>query len=273
MGNKAVDADLKIIKLFFLLSHLLPFLTTTILMILEKSFYISNQLYSNLIYFSLLSPTFAAICILYFYYSSKERIAYWHRLIDYKRISSMWYFVIFSLPIFIRIIAAIFALFFSSTYFQFYFSPEMTFSYALLLLFFGPIPEEMGWRGIVLPKLMRKYGFNQATIFLGFMWAIWHLPLFFVEGTYQYQLVPGSSLFWNFMFGIYFTTFIYSMIYIKTNQSILAAILFHFMDNFSGEAFMITDRALLISTFVRGIIAFYIFLKMKNAPFGSHIQR
>ena len=272
MENKVIDSDLKTIKLFFLISHLLPFLITAILMILEKSFFISNQLYSSLIYFSLLSPTFAALFILYFHYYREDRIDYWYRLIDFKRISSEWYFVIFGLPIFIRIIAAVSALLFSSTYFQFYFSPTMTFSYAVLLLFFGPIPEEMGWRGIALPKLMRKCGFNQATIFLGFMWAIWHLPLFFVEGTYQYQLVPGSSLFWNFMFDIFFTTFIYSMIYIKTNQSIMAVILFHFMDNFSGEAFIITERALLISTFVRGIIAFCIFLKMKKVSFGSHIQ-
>jgi uncharacterized protein len=88
--------------------------------------------------------------------------------------------------------------------------------------------------------------------------------LFFVEGTYQYQLGLGSSLFWSFMFGIFFTTFIYSMIYNKTNHSILAVILFHFMDNLSGESFIISENALFISTILRGIIAFYIFIYQKK---------
>ena len=61
------------------------------------------------------------------------------------------------------------------------------------------------------------------------------------------------------MFGIFFTTFIYSFIYNKTNHSILAVTLFHFMDNLSGETFIITVNALITSTLLRGIIAFYIF--------------
>jgi uncharacterized protein len=118
----------------------------------------------------------------------------------------------------------------------------------------------MGCRGVAFPKLQDRLGLNPATMILGFMWAIWHLPLFFVEGTYQYQLGLVSSLFWSFMFGIFFTSFIYSIIYNKTNHSILAVILFHFMDNLSGEALIITENALFISTSLRGIIASYIFL-------------
>jgi len=67
------------------------------------------------------------------------------------------------------------------------------------------------------------------------------------------------------MFSIFFTTFIYVFIYNKTNHSILAVILFHFMDNLSGEAFRITDNALIISTLLRGIIAFYVFIYYKTA--------
>ncbi len=264
MEIKDINREAKQIILFFLISHGLPFLVTIVLMFLEKNFYISNQFYSNLIYFSLLSPTLATFFVLYFFSSSKGRIGYWYSLVDPKRISNKWYFIIFCLPVLIRLTAAILEAVLPARQFQFAFSPEMTLSYAIVLLFFGPIPEEMGWRGVAFPKLQNQFGFNPATMILGFMWAIWHLPLFFVEGTYQYQLGLGSSLFWSFMFGIFFTTFIYSMIYNKTNHSILAVILFHFMDNLSGESFIISENALFISTILRGIIAFYIFIYQKK---------
>ena len=185
-------------------------------------------------------------------------------MIDLKRISNQWYLIIFSFPVLIRLTAVLLEAIWPAMQFQFAFSPEMTLSYAIVLLFFGPIPEEMGCRGIAFPRLQNRFGFNPATIILGFMWAIWHLPLFFVEGTYQYQLGFGSSLFWSFMFGIFFTTFIYSFIYNKTNHSILAVILFHFVDNLSGETFIITVNALIISTLLRGIITFLSFFTIKQ---------
>lgn len=173
--------------------------------------------------------------------------------------------IIFSLPALIRFTAALLEAALFAKQFQFTFSPEMTLFYVIVLLLFGPIPEEIVWRGVAFPRLQDRFGFNPATMILGFMWAIWHLFLFFVEGTYQYRLGLGSTLFWIFMFSIFFTTFIYVFIYNKTNHSILAVILFHFMDNLSGEAFRITDNALIISTLLRGIIAFYVFIYYKTA--------
>ena len=46
----------------------------------------------------------------------------------------------------------------------------------------GPIPEEPGWRGFVLPKLQARYGPYSASIILAFFWAGWHLPLFWIKG-------------------------------------------------------------------------------------------
>src|SRR5262245_26187822 len=39
--------------------------------------------------------------------------------------------------------------------------------------------EEIGWRGFALPRLSAALGLPVASIFLGVIWACWHLPLFF----------------------------------------------------------------------------------------------
>ena len=43
----------------------------------------------------------------------------------------------------------------------------------------GPVGEEFGWRGYVLPKLQNKYSPLIASLVIGTVWGIWHLPSFF----------------------------------------------------------------------------------------------
>lgn len=43
----------------------------------------------------------------------------------------------------------------------------------------GPVGEEFGWRGFALPKLQNKYGPLIASLVIGTIWGIWHLPSFF----------------------------------------------------------------------------------------------
>jgi len=52
----------------------------------------------------------------------------------------------------------------------------------------GPIGEEYGWRGYLLPRLIVLLGPLRASILIGIVWAIWHLPIFFFPGTNQASL-------------------------------------------------------------------------------------
>ena len=60
----------------------------------------------------------------------------------------------------------------------------------LLLIPFGiaistPVQagEEIGWRGYALPRLTAMFGLRWASVTVGAIWALWHLPLFYVVGT------------------------------------------------------------------------------------------
>ncbi len=43
--------------------------------------------------------------------------------------------------------------------------------------------EELGWRGYALPLMSKKFGLARASVLLGILWAVWHLPLFYLEAA------------------------------------------------------------------------------------------
>ena len=54
--------------------------------------------------------------------------------------------------------------------------------------------EELGWRGIMQPILEKKLPFPIATVITGTVWGIWHIPLWFVEGSSQQNMAFPFSL-------------------------------------------------------------------------------
>ena len=52
----------------------------------------------------------------------------------------------------------------------------------------NPIGEETGWTGFALPHLQKRFSPWLAAVILGLIWAIWHLPAYFVPsemGTFN----------------------------------------------------------------------------------------
>lgn len=75
-------------------------------------------------------------------------------------------------------------------------SPTFAPHFFLLGLLFG-IPagflEEIGWTGFAFPKLLLRYSFLKASIILGIMWGLWHLPVIDFLGAaspHGYYLFP-----------------------------------------------------------------------------------
>ena len=57
--------------------------------------------------------------------------------------------------------------------------------YLLFMIIFGGGQEEIGWRGYILPFLEKRFGLILGSLILGIIWSIWHIPLFFIPGSYQ----------------------------------------------------------------------------------------
>jgi membrane protease YdiL (CAAX protease family) len=63
-----------------------------------------------------------------------------------------------------------------------------TANWVLIMLFGGPLGEEFGWRGYAWPALRTWHGWRASSVILGGVWGLWHLPLFFIEGSLQSRL-------------------------------------------------------------------------------------
>jgi len=58
-------------------------------------------------------------------------------------------------------------------------------NFALVFVVGGPLGEEFGWRGFALPALAALLNWRVASVLLGLVWGLWHLPLFFMANTPQ----------------------------------------------------------------------------------------
>jgi membrane protease YdiL (CAAX protease family) len=182
-------------------------------------------------------PTLVALYLLYRYNTSIERQDYWQRLIDFKRISKGWYAVIFLTVPMLTMIGIILGgkgveFEAATTIIE---NPFSLIPFAVFLLLFGPLPEEMAWRGYALDGLQSRWNALAASLILGFLWTIWHLPLFLINGSYQHGLGIGTPQFWLYMLDKIPQSILITWIYNNNRRSTLSAVLFHFMVNFVGE--------------------------------------
>jgi hypothetical protein len=97
---------------------------------------------------------------------------------------------------------------------------------ALFILFLGGGLEEFGWRGYALDRMQTGQNAVVASLVLGFFWGMWHLPLFFIEGTTQ-ELIP----LWQFVLQIMVLSVLFTWLSNNTAGSLLVAILFHTIGN------------------------------------------
>jgi hypothetical protein len=57
----------------------------------------------------------------------------------------------------------------------------------------GPLGEEFGWRGFALPRLLERMAPFWASVLLGIVWGVWHLPGFWL-GVPPYDTYPFGGL-------------------------------------------------------------------------------
>ena len=97
-----------------------------------------------------------------------------------------------------------------------------------VLMITGTLGEEVGWRGFALPRLLERFSPIVASLLLGAVWGIWHLPSFFVSGLPQAGLqIPV------FLVGALSLSVIVTWMLIHARGSVFLSMLLHFSVNFT----------------------------------------
>lgn len=140
--------------------------------------------------------------------------------------------------------------------FSFLYQPHlMIYWFFYLLLLGGPLQEEFGWRGYALDILQFRYSALKSSVFLGIIWALWHLPLNFTSDVGpQYSI--AISMFVGSLITMTLLSILFTWIYNNTNRSVLAVLLFHASINFSSfKLFPVFESELSLSIYTLLILA------------------
>lgn len=81
-------------------------------------------------------------------------------------------------------------------------------------------------------KGLKHYGALISSLIVGITWALWHLPLFFMIGTSQYEL---KLPFIGFLVGIIAQSIIMTWIDSNTKSSIFSAIFYHWVFTYVAQ--------------------------------------
>ncbi len=111
-------------------------------------------------------------------------------------------------------------------------TPLLVLTFLLGQLILGPLGEELGWRGFALPRLLQRFSPLGASLLLGAIWGVWHLPSFFVS-----SLVQSSLAIPLFLFGALCMSILATWLYLHTGGSVLITVLFHLAFNAALNAF------------------------------------
>jgi len=200
-----------------------------------------------------LGPMITGIVFTYLTQDQAGRRDYWKRIVSFKQIPAKWYLVVFLFVPILNVLAVLIDLLaggdgaaWGEAALNVWTNP-LSIIPSILFASLIPFIEELGWRGYALDRFQEKKSALLSSLILGVAWSSWHLPLFFVEGSYQAGLGIGTLAFWLFVIGIVPLNVLFTWIYNNTGRSILAVILFHSMVNFTGEMIALTERADTIS--------------------------
>jgi membrane protease YdiL (CAAX protease family) len=108
-----------------------------------------------------------------------------------------------------------------------------------LILLIMQLGEEFGWRGFALDELQQNWGAVRASVVLGVLWSLWHIPMFLAKGFghHDYRLPFGQLLITLVLVSILIT-----WVQNNTGGSLIPAFVFHTFINLSGEVLPLIER-------------------------------
>ena len=188
-------------------------------------------------------PGIAGIIMTYREQGKEGGRDFWRRVFDFRRISLKWYAFILLIYPALHLIAIAINHRLGGAPPEFAFVKEAIAMPAgilvvVILYLLQSTLEELGWRGYMLDRLQAIWNPVTASLVLGVIHALWHLPLFWIVGANQsrYLSVTAFVLFVAFVTsGSFYNTWCYN----DNRRSTLAVILLHTVANLALDTFLL----------------------------------
>ncbi|MCZ7534013.1 MAG: CPBP family intramembrane metalloprotease [Acidimicrobiia bacterium] len=139
------------------------------------------------------------------------------------RVSVQWYLIGIAFPIVLAMVSSALAAAFGSTIeLGGTLSLGSAVGYFIFGIFLFTLTEETAWRGYALPRLQHSMDALPASVIVGVLWGLWHLPLWFIADTDQTS--------WNFFAFVVLTiaeSVLIGWFFNHTRGSVLLAGIFH----------------------------------------------
>ena len=162
---------------------------------------------------------------------------------------------------------------------QFAFTEDFSFTgvgvgSALITILAASIIEEVGWKGYCEDSIGEYMNWFWESMIFGALWSLWHLPLIFIKGTYQAGLMVNPLYVVNFFVSGIPLGFIITWVYLASDRSILACMVFHLFVNFMQEKIAMTPETKCVETLVVIAATTIIVLARKDMFFETrHVGR
>ena len=192
-----------------------------------------------------------------------------------------WQNVMLAIIVFAAIIVAsiLLSLLFGQSIEQFAFTEDFSFTGvgiagAFITILVASIIEEVGWKGYCEDSIGDYMNWFWESMIFGVLWSLWHLPLLFIPGTYQAGLMVNPLYVVNFFISGVPMGFIITWVYLVSDRSILACMMFHLFVNFMQEKIAMTPETKCVETIVVTVATAIIVLANKEMFFETdHIGK
>lgn len=108
----------------------------------------------------------------------------------------------------------------------------------LLVFVLNGLGEEAGWRGYMQDRLQRRLSPLSASLIVAVIWAVWHIPFFFVLSTYSGFTATTLVM---FPLGLASGAIVMTWLHNRTGRSVLAVALWHTLYNMAVATAGATD--------------------------------
>ena len=203
----------------------------------------------------------------------KDKIVGFYKV---KWINVLWAVLIFAL---IVVCSILLSLLFVQPLSQFSFTEDFSFTgigigTAFVTITVASIIEEVGWKGYCEDSIGQYMNWFWESLLFGVLWSMWHLPLIFIEGTYQAGLMVNPLYVINFFVSGIPLGYIITWVYLVSDRSILACMVFHLFVNFMQEKIAMTPETKCVETIVVVIATVIIVMCNKEMFFETdHVGR